>query len=71
MLNLNESFWSSCYQNGYASWDIGSPLPLLYQYLCQLNPKTISILVPGAGNAYEVAAAWTLGFTNIHFLFTN
>lgn len=68
MLNLNESFWSSRYQNGYVGWDIGSPSPPLYQYLCQLNTKTISILVPGAGNAYEVAAAWTLGFTNIHLL---
>jgi SAM-dependent methyltransferase len=68
MLNLNEDFWSSRYQDGYVGWDIGSPSPPLYQYLCQLHTKTISILVPGAGNAYEVAAAWILGFTNIHFL---
>lgn len=68
MLNLNESFWSSRYQNGYTGWDIGSPSPPLYQYLCQLHTKTLSILVPGGGNAHEVAAAWTLGFTDIHLL---
>lgn len=68
MLNLNESFWSSRYQNGHLGWDLGSPSPPHYQYLCQLHTKTLSILVPGAGNAHEVAAAWNIGFTAIHLL---
>lgn len=68
MQNLDEEFWSSRYQNGYTGWDIGFPSPPLYQYLCQLDTKTLSILVPGAGNAHEVASAWDLGFQNIHLL---
>lgn len=68
MQNLDENFWSSRYQSGYTGWDIGSPSPPLYQYLCQLHTKTQSILVPGAGNAYEIKAAWDLGFLNIHLL---
>lgn len=68
MQNLDESFWSSRYQNGYTGWDIGSPSPPLYQYLCQLENKNITVLVPGAGNAHEVAAAWDLGFRNLHLL---
>lgn len=68
MQNLNECFWSSRYQNGFTGWDIGYPSPPLYQYLCQLHTKSLSILVPGAGNAYEIAEAWNLGFLNIHLL---
>jgi len=68
MLNLDESFWSSRYQLGYTGWDIGSPSPPLYQYLCQLHTKNITVLVPGAGNGHEVAAAWDLGFKQIFLL---
>lgn len=68
MTNLNESFWSSRYVIGNTGWDIGFPAPPLYQYLCQLNTKSITVLVPGAGNAHEVAAAWDLGYLNIFLL---
>ncbi|MDO8967056.1 MAG: SAM-dependent methyltransferase [Algoriphagus sp.] len=68
MQNLNENFWSSRYLTGTTGWDIGSPSPPLYQYLCQIDTKTLAVLVPGAGNAYEIAAAWNLGFKNIHLL---
>jgi thiopurine S-methyltransferase len=68
MHNLDENFWSARYQNGYTGWDIGSPSPPLYQYLCQIHTKSLAVLVPGAGNAYEISAAWDLGFLNIHLL---
>ncbi|OOG77442.1 SAM-dependent methyltransferase [Algoriphagus sp. A40] len=68
MLNLDEDFWSFRYQNGATGWDIGYASPPLYQYLCQIHTKTIDILVPGGGNAYEVAAGWALGFQNLHLL---
>lgn len=68
MRELNENFWSSRYLNGAIEWDIGSSSPPIYQYLCQIDTKSIDILVPGAGNGYEIAAAWGLGFQNIHLL---
>ena len=68
MQNLNEGFWSSRYKSGLVGWDLGTPSPPLYQYLCQLDTKTIAVLVPGAGNAHEITAAWDLGFQNIHLL---
>jgi methyl halide transferase len=68
MQNLNENYWSSMYQSGTTGWDIGSPSPPLYQYLCQIDTKTLDVLVPGAGNGYEIASAWDLGFNNIHLL---
>lgn len=68
MLNLDETFWSSRYQKGATGWDVGYASPALYQYLCQIDTKSIEVLVPGAGNAYEVAAGWLLGFRNLHLL---
>ncbi|RIW17317.1 methyltransferase domain-containing protein [Algoriphagus lacus] len=68
MLNLDENFWTSRYLSGSTGWDLASASSPLYQYLCQIHTKTISVLVPGAGNAYEVAAGWGLGIHNIHLL---
>lgn len=68
MLNLDENFWSSRYQMGSTGWDIGYASPPLYQYLCQIHTKSIAVLVPGGGNAHEVAAGWALGFQNLHLL---
>ena len=68
MLNLDENFWTTRYQNGYTGWDLGSVSPPLYQYLCQIHNKGLTVLVPGAGNAHEVAAARDLGIQAIHLL---
>lgn len=68
MLKLDEDFWTSRYQNKSTGWDIGYSSPALYQYLCQLHNKAINVLVPGGGNAYEVAAGWLMGFKNVHLL---
>jgi SAM-dependent methyltransferase len=37
----------------------------LKEYIDQLNGKTIAILIPGCGNAYEAEYLLTQGFTNI------
>lgn len=68
MLILDEEFWNSRYENGYTGWDLGSPSPPLYQYLCQIESKEIEVLIPGAGNGYEVVAALELGIKNVHLL---
>lgn len=68
MQQLDENFWSDRYQKGYTGWDIGSPSPPLYQYLCQIDTKAIDVLVPGAGNAYEIVAGVEIGILNIHLL---
>jgi methyl halide transferase len=68
MFDLGEDFWTSRYLNGYTGWDIGSASPPLYQYLCQIDTRSLSVLVPGAGNAHEVAAGWEFGISDIHLL---
>ncbi|GMQ26812.1 methyltransferase domain-containing protein [Algoriphagus sp. oki45] len=68
MLELDENFWTHRYLQGTTGWDIGSVSPPIYQYLCQIENKNLRVLVAGAGNAYEVAAAWDLGFQNVFLL---
>ncbi|WP_026953418.1 methyltransferase domain-containing protein [Algoriphagus mannitolivorans] len=66
--DLDENFWTQRYQEGYTGWDIGSVSSPIDQYLCQIENKNIEVLVPGGGNAYEVARAWELGFLNVFLL---
>ena len=62
---LNENYWSSRYQNNDAAWDMGKVSPPLKNYFDQLTNKSISILIPGCGNAYEAEYLLQNGFKNI------
>jgi thiopurine S-methyltransferase len=61
-------FWSQRYDENRTGWDIGYPSPPITDYLDQVADKSLRILIPGAGNAYEAEYAWKLGFTNVHVL---
>ncbi|MEM6772546.1 MAG: methyltransferase domain-containing protein [Bacteroidota bacterium] len=65
---VNRSYWSSRYQDSRTGWDIGYPSPPLAEYLDQLEDKSLRILIPGAGNAYEAEYAWRSGFTQVYVL---
>ncbi len=62
------TFWQDRYRNGQTGWDIGYPSPPLTEYLDQLPDKTLRILIPGAGNAYEAEYAWRQGFRQVYVL---
>ncbi len=62
---LNENYWSSRYQNNDVAWDMGEVSPPLKEYFDQLTDKSISILIPGCGNAYEAEYLLQMGFKNI------
>jgi len=49
-------------------WDIGYPSTPIKEYADQLTDKSIQILIPGAGNAYEAEYLWKQGFSNVHIL---
>ncbi|NCU04647.1 MAG: methyltransferase domain-containing protein [Chitinophagaceae bacterium] len=68
MQDLSADYWSNRYLQQQTGWDIGYGSTPLVNYLKQLKDKTIAILIPGCGNAYE--AEWLLenGFTNITVL---
>jgi len=66
MTKLDADFWSQRYQDDNTGWDIGYPSTPLKEFIDQLNDKDISILIPGAGNAYEAGYLLKKGFKNVH-----
>lgn len=64
-MKLTKEFWEKRYQNNDTGWDVGSITPPLKAYFDQLKDKSCSILIPGAGNAYEAEYLNTLGFSNV------
>lgn len=67
-MELDKEFWDQQYLNNRTGWDIGYPSPPLVDYIDQLKDKNIRILVPGAGNAWEVEYLWQKGFKNTFLL---
>jgi hypothetical protein len=65
---MDKEFWERRWQTGETGWDIGEVSPPLKAYLDQLSDKSIAILIPGAGNAYEAHYLVDKGFTNITIL---
>lgn len=60
-----QNYWTQRYQDERTGWDIGFPSTPLKEYIDQLEDKTISILIPGAGNAHEAEYLWKQGFHNV------
>ena len=65
---LDQEFWSQKYQSNQLGWDIGEVSPPIKAYIDQLIDKDVSILIPGAGNAYEAAYLLEQGFKNVKVL---
>jgi hypothetical protein len=65
MMTLNKEYWEKRYENNDAVWDIGYVSTPLKEYIDQLENKTIKILIPGAGNAYELDYLIEKGFQNV------
>ena len=64
----NKNYWENNYLNKQIGWDIGYASPPITNYTDQLNNKDLSILIPGAGNAYEAEYLFHNGFKNITVL---
>jgi len=56
------NYWENRYQNQQTGWDIGEISSPLKAYIDQLEDKSIKILIPGAGNAYEAEYLFLNGF---------
>jgi SAM-dependent methyltransferase len=65
---LDKDYWTRRYQNNETSWDVGAPSTPLKDYIDQLTDKTIKILIPGCGNAYEAQYLFENGFCNVHVM---
>ncbi len=60
----NKNYWENNYKTNQIGWDIGYASPPITSYFDQLTNKDISILIPGAGNAYEAEYLYSKGFKN-------
>lgn len=67
-MSIEKEYWTQRYEEEHTGWDIGSPSTPLKEYFDQLSNKTLRILIPGAGNAYEAEYLWSQGFTNVTVL---
>ncbi len=62
---MSKDYWNNLYASNETGWDIGYPSPAIKDYVDQLKDKTIPILIPGCGNAYEAEYLLNQGFTNV------
>ena len=64
----NKEFWEELWHEGRTKWDIGYAARPITEYADQLKDKSIKILIPGAGNAYEAEYLHKNGFENVYVL---
>lgn len=62
---LNDQYWSERYEKSQTGWDVGNVSPALKDYFDQLTDKSMAILIPGCGNAYEAEYLLQQGFTDV------
>ena len=63
---LNADYWNNRYLESQTGWDLNGPSTPLVEYINQLEDKTIRILFPGAGHAYDAEYMFNLGFKNVY-----
>jgi len=65
----SREFWEERYLSNSIGWDLGQCSPPIQDFFDQFPiPKSAKILIPGAGNAYEAAHLFDLGYQNVHIL---
>ncbi|KGO94019.1 methyltransferase domain-containing protein [Flavobacterium enshiense] len=62
---LNSKYWENRYQTNQTGWDVGSITTPLKEYIDQIEDKNLKILIPGAGNGYELDYFLSKGFKNV------
>lgn len=68
LMKLNKNYWENRYENNDISWDTGEITTPLKDYFDQLTNKSLKILIPGAGNSYELDYLTNNGFKNVFVL---
>lgn len=63
--SLDGDYWRDRYSDGSDRWDLGGPSRPLKEYLDQLTDRSMRLLIPGAGRAYEAEYAHQIGFSNV------
>lgn len=63
---FNQAYWQQRYSRNQTGWDTGSITLPLQQYFEQLRSRSLRILIPGCGNAYEAEYLYAKGFTQVY-----
>lgn len=58
-------FWDKLWKTNNTGWDLKAVSPPLKAFIDTLKDKSISILIPGCGNAYEAEYLLSNGFTQV------
>jgi SAM-dependent methyltransferase len=61
---LDSNYWQTRWNEGKTGWDIGHASTPIAGYIDQLSDKSIKILIPGCGNAWEGEYLISKGFHN-------
>ena len=65
---FDKEYWHSKWESSQTGWDIGHVSTPIKEYIDQLKNKSLRILIPGAGNAYEGEYLFNQGFKNVFLL---
>lgn len=65
---LDRAYWDERYATSDTQWDIGGPSAPLKAYIDQLTDRSLRILIPGGGRAYEAEYLHRNGFTNVYVI---
>ena len=63
-MKLNKEYWEERYEKDEIGWNVGKITTPIKEYIDQLKDKNIKILIPGAGNGYELEYLIEKGFNN-------
>ncbi|NER09077.1 thiopurine S-methyltransferase [Muriicola jejuensis] len=63
-----KEYWDERYRNRKMGWDIGEVSRPLKEFIDQLPSTELQILVPGAGNGYEVSYLYEKGVSHVYGL---
>jgi methyl halide transferase len=67
-MSLDKEYWNARYVTNDLGWDAGDITTPLKTYFDQFPNKSASILIPGAGNAYEAEYLFNKGFKHVFVL---
>lgn len=65
---VNKEYWETRYANQEIGWDVGEITTPLKIYIDQLSDNNLKVLIPGAGNSYELDYFLKNKFTNVSVL---
>ncbi|MFN5182417.1 MAG: SAM-dependent methyltransferase [Bacteroidota bacterium] len=67
-MQLDADYWNNRYLNNDSPWDIGYASPAITEYFDKVANKNASILIHGAGNAFEAEYLFRKGFNYVFVL---